>query len=391
MHDSLRSMVLAFLIALLHLAIPTQAGGQTEETEQPLLTDVVRRPAAVSDDGPVRSAAQAHRAVWRIHNLGPGETFGDREGHYEGSAFAIGPRHFITALHVLLGVLEGADNLGSLTLLQEGNPAELRVNRVLAVNVAHDLAYLETRHPVIDYLNLVYQERSPLEAYEDAGRLGAGLTLVGYLEGSLVRQEASKGIIYEDVYAYAFATDYPGLHGLSGSPVVNANGQVVGVAVSAQDNIVEAMKISYVAQLLSGEKGVTCSELPSLESCLAEGVRTVKAMANQGDVLSLYAMGSEHGEMEEIDPTFVLSVKALYAAAKKGLPAAEYEIALYFQSMGRRKASFEWLESSAMKGNPQAVYFLGRAYLAGWGTEKDETLGNTWLEKSRKQGYEPGG
>ena len=244
---------------------------------------------------------------------------------------------------------------------------------------------------MVDYLNLVYQERSPLEAYEDAGRLGAGLTLVGYLEGSLVRQEASEGIIYEDVYAYAFATDYPGLHGLSGSPVVNASGQVVGVAVSAQDNVVEAMKIGYVAQLLSGEKGVTCSELPSLESCLAEGVRTVKAMANQGDVLSLYAMGSEHGEIQEIDPTFVLSMKALYAAAKRGFPAAEYEIALYFQSMGRRKASFEWLKRSAMKGNPQAVYFLGRAYLAGWGTEKDEDAGQHVAGEVSEAGLRAGG
>ena len=72
MHDSLRSTVLAVLIALLHLAMPVQAGEQIE-AEQPLLTDVVRHPTAVSDGGPVRSAAQAHRAVWRIHNLRSGE------------------------------------------------------------------------------------------------------------------------------------------------------------------------------------------------------------------------------------------------------------------------------------------------------------------------------
>lgn len=101
-------------------------------------------------------------------------------------------------------------------------------------------------------------------------------------------------------------------------------------------------------------------------------------------------MGSEHGEIKDIDPTFGLNMKALYEAARRGFPSAEYEIALYFQSMGRRKESFEWLKRSAMKGNPQAVYFLGRAYLAGWGTEKDEDLGNTWMEKSRKQGYKPG-
>ena len=135
---------------------------------------------------------------------------------------------------------------------------------------------------------------------------------------------------------------------------------------------------------------MTCAELPSLESCLAEGVRTVEAMAKQRNVLSLYAIGSEHGEIKDIDPTFVLSMKALYAAAKKGFPAAEFEIALYFQSLGRRKESFEWLKRSATKGNPQAVYFLGRAYLAGWDTDKNEKLGNAWLEKSRKQGYKLG-
>ena len=42
-----------------------------------------------------------------------------------------------------------------------------------------------------------------------------------------------------------------------------------------------------------------------------------------------------------------------------------------------------------MKGNPQAVYGLGRAYLMGFGTEKNERLGNAWLEKSRRQGYMP--
>lgn len=264
MREPLRNILVALLIAL-HLVMPVQAEEQADGG-QPLLTDIVRRPATVSDGGPVRSAAQAHRAVWRIHNLRPGETFGDREGHYEGTAFAVGPRDFITALHVLLGLLEGADNLGSVTLLQEESHAELRVHRVLAINVAHDLAYLETREPVADYLNPVYKDGLPLEAYEETGRLGVGLTLVGYLEESLVRQKASKGILYEDVYAYAFATDYPNLHGLSGSPVVNADGQVVGVAVSAQDNIVEAMKIGYVAQLLSRENGVTCTEFSAWSS-----------------------------------------------------------------------------------------------------------------------------
>lgn len=149
------------------------------------------------------------------------------------------------------------------------------------------------------------------------------------------------------------------------------------------------MKIGYVAQLLSGESGVRCIELPGLQSCLVAGVRTVEAMAKQGDVLSLYALGSEHGEIRDIDPGFVLSVAALQEAANRGFPSAEYEMALHVQSQGKREEAFEWVRRSAMKGNPQAVYYLGRAYLIGYGTEKNEDLGNKWLEKSRRQGFMP--
>ena len=36
------------------------------------------------------------------------------------------------------------------------------------------------------------------------------------------------------MFSYAFATEYPELHGMSGSPVVNAEGRLVGVVHYAQ-------------------------------------------------------------------------------------------------------------------------------------------------------------
>ena len=100
----------------------------------PLLAHLPRPGAIAGHAGAVRGVAEAHRAVWRIR----------RDGHYEGTVFAIGPRRFVTALHVLLGVRRGADNLAAIAMTQDGNSAELHLNRVLAVNVAHDLVYVET-------------------------------------------------------------------------------------------------------------------------------------------------------------------------------------------------------------------------------------------------------
>ena len=345
----------------------------------PLLAPLSGAAATADHRGPVRGVAEAHRAVWRVH----------REGHYEGTAFATEPRGFVTALHVLLGLLGGADDLGSIRLVQEGNKAEVRVNRVLAVNVAHDLAYLETREQVVDYLSPAYEGGLPLENYEGTDHRGDKLTMVGYLDESLVQQEAGKGIVHEDGFSYAFATDYPALHGMSGSPVVNAEGKLAGVVHYAQDNMAFAMKIGYVAQLLSGESGIRCPDFSTLESCLSAEVRRVERMAKQGDVLSLYAMGSEHGEIRDIEPAFVPSLKALRKAAEMGFAPAEYELGSHLSSQGKKDEAFAWVERSAMKGNPQAVYGLGRAYLVGYGTEKNVRLGNLWLEKSRRQGFMP--
>ena len=104
-----------------------------------------------ADSGrPVRIVEEAHRAVWQIHNVKPGETFGKRKDHSRGTAFAIGPSNFITNIHVLLGLLKRDNALAAMALLQDGNLAKLKVKQVLAINVAHDLALIETVQRVDD-------------------------------------------------------------------------------------------------------------------------------------------------------------------------------------------------------------------------------------------------
>ena len=107
-------------------------------------------------------------------------------------------------------------------------------------------------------------------------------------------------------------------------------------------------------------------------------------------VLSLDALGSLRGEIRHIEPNSVLSIQALRESANPGFPAAEYAMALHAQSEEKREEALKWARCSAIQGNPQAVHGVGRAYLAGWVSAKNEELGNKWLEKSGKQGFMPG-
>ena len=147
---------------------------------------------------PVRSVEAAHRAVWKIHNLKPGETFGKRKDHSRGTAFAIGPRNFI-------------------------------------INVAHDLALLETGQRVEEYLRF---------SDKDAPSPGEQLWVMGYLDG-FTRQEVANGIVYEDIFTFAVATDFPDLAGMSGSPILDAGGRVAGVGYFAEGNMLYGVKINH--------------------------------------------------------------------------------------------------------------------------------------------------
>ena len=120
--------------------------GNTAFVHAPLLADTAQPAAATQRQrrahAPrvVRSIDEAHKAVWMMHNLKAGEIF-DRNNsdHSRGSAFAWGPRDFMTNVHVLHGNFKREKTLDSITLLQEGNDVELKIERVVAINVAHDL------------------------------------------------------------------------------------------------------------------------------------------------------------------------------------------------------------------------------------------------------------
>ena len=93
--------------------------GDTAFVYAPLLANMAQPTAATRRQRPapapraVRSIDEAHKAVWMMHNLEPGETFDKNNSeHYRGSAFAWGPRDFLTNVHVLQGSFKRKKTLG---------------------------------------------------------------------------------------------------------------------------------------------------------------------------------------------------------------------------------------------------------------------------------------
>ena len=348
--------------------------GRTAFVYAPLLGDVTSS---------AEPTAAERRAVWQIHNVRPGETFGKRKDHSRGTAFAIGPSNFISNIHVLLGLLERDNALAATTLLQDGSPAQIKVKQVLAVNVAHDLALLETHQRVNDYLRF---------SDEDASGPGEQLFVMGYLDG-FTRQEITNGMVYEDIFSFAVATDFPDLEGMSGSPILDARGRVAGVGYFAEGNMLYGVKINHVKAFIAGKSGTVCSQHASLESCLLAGARQVKEMAAGGDVQAVYELGDGLSNVHRIDSSMGVDLDALADAVLQGYAHAAFDLAELYAKLNRNdedlENAFTLFKQAAAKGHPASVFELGRYYFNGWGTQKDMVLGRFWIKKSSDQGFLP--
>ncbi|WP_194723874.1 tetratricopeptide repeat protein [Noviherbaspirillum malthae] len=78
---------------------------------------------------------------------------------------------------------------------------------------------------------------------------------------------------------------------------------------------------------------------------------------------------------------------ALIAEADAGRAEAQNDLALLFLSHDKPRSALYWLELAAKQDYPDAMHWLGRCYLEGNGTLKDDNLGLMWLAKAAAHGH----
>ena len=160
-------------------------------------------------DEPSSQSDYSELSVWKIKNV---------DGLGNGTGFFIETNHFVTNFHIVSHVLKDGDFEG-IVLSQEGSDFVLKIKRVLVLSALYDLALLETEESATSFLSL--REHSP--------KLGENLSVIAY-PGILAKVRKIGDVIHEDERIYTFPVDNSDLWGVSGGPVLDEWGQVVGVA-----------------------------------------------------------------------------------------------------------------------------------------------------------------
>ena len=183
-----------------------------------------------------KEVLDAEASVWKIHN-----------DPVSGTGFFISPKLFVTNFHVLEGLLKYELNFNNTILSQKENPNTLNIKQVIVVSALYDLAIIETKETSQHYLKL--SETELLKTDED-------LFAISYLlTENFTRVKKTGKINHEDDYFFSFPVNHSALYGASGSPVLNNQGQVIGVFSQALENLIYSIKINHLKKLIKGDIG----------------------------------------------------------------------------------------------------------------------------------------
>ena len=274
-------------------------------------------------------------SVWEISNP-----------YYHGTAFAIGPNQIIASFYTFSLLLKSGDFLKDTVLTQSGSSSQIQIKKVLILSAFYKVAVFETKETVSNYLKLT---KDFLDDPKEE------LSVVGYLKGVLTTFQKTGNIVaHKDSLPY-FPVNTTNFDVLKrGSPILNIQNEVVGVAQGGSPNMLKFTKVSDIQKLLSEKESASCSSLSPVK-CFEQEMRNLKKMSDQGNAWAQFEM----------------------SIAYMG-----NNILIY----GDMNASFKLRKKAAKQGLVFAQYGLGHMYLNGIGTDNNIKLAAKWYRKAAEQG-----
>ena len=314
----------------------------------------------------------AEQPIWQIRDSNEKEL---------GAGFFIGKRRFVTNAQIIYTTIK-ENNIKSFYLSQEGNPSVIKVKKVSAISALLDLTVWETVESVSNYLSL---RDHPPQSSEQLS--------VPVYSRTFKTIRTIGDVLYENSLFYAFPFDHLNLEGIGGPPLLDKQGQVVGVIVSGTHNILHAIKIDLLKKFTIGEIGLSCASFVSATICIQRELKNLKKAAEDGDPSAQFKLAQMYYYAEGTEQD---SEQAFYwynKAAEQDFAPAKYELSvLYYNGEGTEQVSeqaFYWCKQAAEQGYTQARYNLAMMYKEGIGTEQNFRLAFEELKLPAAQGFIP--
>ena len=292
-----------------------------------------------------------------------------------GTGFFISKNELVTNFHVVDDLTQY--NIKKFYLIQEGHSRTLKIKQIKHLSTQHDLAVLEIKDEVSDYLKISEEIPQPDEY----------LFSIGYPDGQFSIIKKTSDIFSFDESSYSFFSDHSYLDGASGSPLLNLKGEVVGVLSTGSKNTAGGIKAIRLKNLLSEE--IKSFENP--EDHVAHTIEQLKKAANQGNKGAQFRLGFYYDQGEGvIKQDYKEAVYWYEQAAQQGYAKAQDNLG-YMYAKGKGvaqdyKAAVRWYSKAAEQGYVKAQYSLGVMYHEGKGVAQDYKTAVQWFSKAAEQG-----
>ena len=381
----------------------------------------------------------ADQAIWKISSL---RNDGNERNKAvaNGTGFFVGANHFITNFHVISSMLLNRPE-NNIVLSQGENRAY--VKGILAVSAVYDLALLEVERISINSLTL--KEELPiskrgenaanfLSLRKDLPETSENLFITAYPSGIFARIEKTGDISYEDEEIYAFSVNKYVLTGASGSPVLDEQGQIVGVVSASTSNFLHVIRVNHLREFIAGNVGIKCPNFNSDEAvefaiakaCIKEEMENFKELVEESSIsaqsilfhmlidfswdanqsfqwtkrwaewdhaLAQYSLGIMYSKAEGVDQDLGQAFQWMKRSAEQGYVPAQYNLGImYYEGDGVKQdlsQAFQWIKQSAEQAHASAQYILSIMYYHGEGVDQDVIQAVQWMKRSAEQACSP--
>ena len=297
-----------------------------------------------------------------------------------GTGFFISPNLFVTNFHVVDDVIDSFDL--RISLSQETHSRVLNIKGLYALSALDDLVILEVKESVTNWLDIADNTPKPYDK----------LFIIGYPDGQWAKLRKTGNISYRNKYIYSFPANRPIIGGISGSPVLNQENQIVGIFSSGANNTASAIRVKRLKKLLVENSQRLFYQYTNLthESIKEEAIQEIKTLAKK-EPFAQYQLAWIYYDGSAVEQNFEKAVYWFQKSAEQGFTLAQFKLAwMYDKGRGVEEdllEAFYWYKKAAVQGELLAQYKLAWLYYDGSVVEQNFDKAFYWFQKSAEQGF----